>query len=69
MPLQKSSHAQTSTMTVIQNQGYIHERVSGILGLLNDKVAKSPEILRVKRKKVRRGRGSISPENSCQVKI
>lgn len=50
MPLQKSSHAQTSTMTVIQNQGYIHERVSGILGLLNDKVAKSPEILRIKRK-------------------
>ena len=70
--MQKSSQAQTSTMTVIQNQQHIHERVSGILGLLNNKAAKTSEILgpkeRVKRKQVRGGRGSLSPEISCQRK-
>lgn len=59
-------------MTVIQNQQHIHERVSGILGLLNNKAAKTSEILgpkeRVKRKQVRGERGSLSPEISCQQK-
>lgn len=62
--MQKSSQAQTSMMTVIQNQQHIHERVSEILGLLNNKAAKTSEILgpkeRVKRKQVRGERGSLS---------
>ena len=70
--LQKSSQAQTSTMTVIQNQQHIQERVSGILGLLNNKAAKTSEIWgpkeRVNRKQVRGGRGSMGPEISCQRK-
>lgn len=33
---------------VIKNQSYIHERVSGIFGLLNDDVAKPSEILGIK---------------------
>lgn len=46
--MQYLSQAQPSGTTVIQNQRYIHERVSGIFGLLNNNVAKPSEILGIK---------------------
>lgn len=50
MSLQKLSQVQASRIMIIQNQRYIHERVSGILGLLNNNVAKSSQILGIKGK-------------------
>lgn len=48
--MQNSSQTQTSRITVTQNQRYVHERVSEILGLLSNKVAKPSEILGIAKK-------------------